>query len=373
MKYKFTIILTFTIADTAVSKYFEALAEELVTRGYKLILITDGCKQQLINPTSNPAIYTWPSKRPTKIKDAIFLARIIREYRPVAILSNFGSVNISLLISWLFKVKLRYASYRTSADYDFLNGREKFKQEFFKLRKIFVYKFATMLFPVSEAMVKELEEIFKVPRKKIKYFHNALEDPLSINLAKKNQNQKNLICVGRLNFGKGQDLLINAVPIIKKSYPDIQLNFLGSGDWKEDLETLVSKLGLERNIHFLGHVPHHDIFGYISNAYVLILPTRFEAFSFVIIEAMSVGTPVIASKIGGIPEIIRHGIDGYLVSTENIENLAEKILELLNNPNLRERMSKNARQNFLDNFELSKAIKNRAEWIENEIRMLGLP
>ncbi len=62
----------------------------------------------------------------------------------------------------------------------------------------------------------------------------------------------------------------------------------------------------------MSHVPS-TVFGYIPNAYVLILPTRFEAFSFVIIEAMSVGTPVIASKIGGIPEIIEHGIDGYLV------------------------------------------------------------
>lgn len=83
---------------------------------------------------------------------------------------------------------------------------------------------------------------------------------------------------------------------------------------------------------------------------------------------MAAGTPVIASRVGGIPEAIRDGVDGFLVPPDDPEALAEKIKTLYTDPGLREQMGKNARQRFLDMFELTKNIEQQTLWLEKLVQ-----
>jgi glycosyltransferase involved in cell wall biosynthesis len=102
----------------------------------------------------------------------------------------------------------------------------------------------------------------------------------------------------------------------------------------------------------------------MASAVVTVVPSRSEAFGLVNIESMAVGTPVVASKVGGIVEIIRHGVDGFLVPPDNAEALAEKLKVILCNPHVRREMRTSCRQRFLEQFEQRRSVLEQADWHE---------
>jgi len=365
-----TIFLAFTDNKSATGDYYRALAKELASRGYSVNILTPGRRTHKVSPETNPAIYTWPSYRPTKLRDAWFLFKLIRQFRPALIMANFGAVNITMLVSWLSGVLIRLATYRTSAHFDFLKKRNIFKQTLFKYRKIIPYRLATNVLPVAKVLSEELHQIYKVPHEKIQYFHNAIQNP-KIFISNTHKQSMALICVGGLTKGKGQEILLKSLASVRETLPVVHLYLAGTGDRQDHLVHMVREYGIQKHVTFLGKLPHQIVLEKIAIAKILILPTRYDACPKVIIEAMSVGTPVIASNVGGIPELIRNGIEGFLIPPQNPEVLADTILHMLNHPNLIKRMGQNAYDRFIDKFELKKAIEHQADWMENEIANIG--
>jgi glycosyltransferase involved in cell wall biosynthesis len=102
----------------------------------------------------------------------------------------------------------------------------------------------------------------------------------------------------------------------------------------------------------------------MAESALTVVPSRSEAFGLVVIESMAVGTPAVASAVGGIPEIIRDGVDGFLVPPDDPAALADKIGLLLSNAELRHKMGLNARERFLSRFEQSRVVKEQADWLE---------
>jgi glycosyltransferase involved in cell wall biosynthesis len=131
-----------------------------------------------------------------------------------------------------------------------------------------------------------------------------------------------------------------------------------------ELKRLATDLGVEGCCDFQGHVSRQQVLHDVSRACLSVLPTRAEAASYVLIESLAFGTPIVASKVGGIPEIVRDGVDGYLVPPDDPETLAGTLVKLLGNPALRERLGQNSRQRFLECYELSKVVIDQANWLE---------
>jgi len=104
---------------------------------------------------------------------------------------------------------------------------------------------------------------------------------------------------------------------------------------------------------------------------VCVAPSRSEAFGLVNIEAMAMGTPVVASRVGGIPEIVRDGVDGFLFEPGNDLELGDRLLEVLSDRELREQMGRNARRRFLEEFESSLVAKRQADWLEGLVAAVG--
>lgn len=359
------IFLAFMLNDSAVSDYNQALANELVDRGYKVVIITPYRRVNKVSTNSNPAIYTWPSDRPTKLKDAIFLIKLINKHRPILVYSSFVATNICTLVSWLMHVPLRFVSFRTSEN-KYLKGKELFRQRLRRIRKILIFSLVTKVLPVSGAVAKEVESIYRVPEHKITVFQNALKDP-GLYQNEKSQKKIDLVCVAGLTYGKGHDVLIKAMEIVVEKYKDVKLVLVGDGECRQSLIKMVEKLGLIKNVEFLGQLPHYQAISLVADSYAFVLATRFDAFPNVLIEALSVGTPVIASNVGGVPELIRDGIDGYLVPIEDYQLFSEAIMKLLGNSSLRDNMGANAREHYIQYFELNKAIEKQANWFENQI------
>ena len=361
-----SIILAFPFGKSAVADHLTALGTELHKQGFEIIVLSPGQPMKSDYQHADFTIVRWPSKRPTKFKDAIFLWKLIRKHRPIMILANFAAVNISLVVSWLLRVPCRIAYYHTADEYAYLCGKTRRIQNFYKLRKIIIYKLATLLMTVSHAVAEELTQIYKIPKRKIAIFYNALQDP-GIIIKKTIDRKIDLICVGRLVFGKGHDILIKAMKIVTEKRPNTSLLIVGEGELKDSLQWMVEALGLEENISFTGIVAHQEVLRLVSDSKVLVLPTRFEAFPYAVIEALSLGTPVIASHVGGIPEVISSGVEGLLVPKEDPNSLAAAILELIDNPAMCDDMGQKGRKRFESDFRLEDLINRQSSYIVNLI------
>lgn len=168
--------------------------------------------------------------------------------------------------------------------------------------------------------------------------------------------KKLVIYVGRLDKEKGVDYLIKAAKDI-----DAEIYILGGGDYQKELEKLVKELKLD-NVHFMGYFGQGTVKNlrkFYQRADVVVVPSiGKEAFGLVILEAMAARTPVVASNIGGIPNIVKDGKTGFLVRPRAPKEIAEKVNKILNNEKLRQAMRERCFKLIKEKFTWEKAAKS---------------
>ena len=135
---------------------------------------------------------------------------------------------------------------------------------------------------------------------------------------------------GRLSPEKGHEYLIKAMPRVVASKPDAVLFIFGDGPLREHLEKLSKSVGCENSIHFLGYVPGFS--SLLRDVQLFVLPSLSEGVPNALLEALSAARPVVATKVGGVPEMILTGETGLLVPPGNSDQLAESMIELLSAP-----------------------------------------
>ncbi len=178
------------------------------------------------------------------------------------------------------------------------------------------------------------------------------------------KNNYNLLFVGRMEKVKGIEFLIKAISLIIKVFPQTTLTIIGDGLNKENLLSLTKSLQLENYIHFAGWVKNKDLDIYYEKASIVVIPSVWpENFPTVCNEAMSAGRPVIGTNVGGIPEIIDDGVNGYLVEPQSPEQIAEKVIKLFSEENLLKEFGKNARKKA-EEFGIEKYSENTVKIYE---------
>lgn len=158
-----------------------------------------------------------------------------------------------------------------------------------------------------------------------------------------------LVNVAGIKKRKGQDVLIEAAPELKKIAPNLEILLVGSGagTYISELERKIDqhKMGF---IHFLGHKTNAMEYVYASDLFVL--PSRAEAFPLAILEAMILKTPVIGSNVDGVPEMVIPGQTGLLFESENTGDLIQKFQKMYDNPDIRKQYAENALQKYWSDF-----------------------
>ena len=178
----------------------------------------------------------------------------------------------------------------------------------------------------------------------IKMFHasgtSGARDELNIP-----KDSQMILFVGRIDPIKGLEILVQAVSLIA-SKKDVFLYIVGGADeenkYLSSIKSLVEETGLGEKVVFTGPVAHDELRTYYNAADVFVLPSHYESLGFVAIEAMACGTPVVASRVGGIPSIVDHGSTGYLIPWRCPEAFAGQIEVLLQNEDLSGFMSEQA-------------------------------
>lgn len=165
---------------------------------------------------------------------------------------------------------------------------------------------------------------------------------------------KTIFSSGRLDYQKGFDLLIEIAVKAKEEDLPWQIIVAGEGKLKNDLRSLAAKKGVSDVIHFIGFT--NEIPNHLDASDVFVLPSRYEGMPNSLLEAMAVGKSSVATNVNGAPELVEDGKSGFLVESENTEQLFAKLKLLLEDSQLREAIEKEAKNQVERNFTIENMI-----------------
>ena len=163
-----------------------------------------------------------------------------------------------------------------------------------------------------------------------------------------------VITVARLVTWKGIDSVIKAV----SSVSDCRLIIVGDGTERTSLESLAADLGIAQRVIFTGQVPRQTVLQYLRASDIFVLNSTYEGLPHIILEAMAVGVPVIATDVGGTGEVVKHEINGLLISPRNDEALRGAIKRMLENPGERERFALSGQSTVSEHFQWKTLAEN---------------
>ena len=147
------------------------------------------------------------------------------------------------------------------------------------------------------------------------------------------------------------------------------LVMVGDGPDKTRASDLAQELGMKKDVHFMGVIK--NIVPIINAANLLLLPSQTESFGLVILEGMSTGVPVVASDVGGIPEVVEHGVTGYLAPLGDTETMGKYGLKILTDKELYEKMSEAARKRAREKFHTDDIVAQYEKLYERVMEMQG--
>jgi glycosyltransferase involved in cell wall biosynthesis len=163
----------------------------------------------------------------------------------------------------------------------------------------------------------------------------ALELPLRVPI---------VLYAGRILASKGIECLVRAIPDVLKSYQEARFFFLGEGEFGQRLVELCREMGITQNVRFIGKKPHEELPLWLNAADLMVLPSFSEGRPNTILEAMACAKPVVASRVGGIPELVHDGDNGFLVNPNDPDALSRAILMVLNMGSRRDLVGKRGRE-----------------------------
>lgn len=161
---------------------------------------------------------------------------------------------------------------------------------------------------------------------------------------------KIMLFVGRIIRQKGVEYVLEAMPSILKSAPQARLVIVGRGNRLEKLQARASSLHLEGKVRFEGFLSEEELKDALCACDAFVLPSLWEVLPVSILEAMACGKPIVASEVGGNAELVREGYNGYLVPKRNSKLLSEKLVKVLSNDKLAQRMGENSRKRAVKEF-----------------------
>ena len=171
-------------------------------------------------------------------------------------------------------------------------------------------------------------------------------------------NSKIILFSGRLVYEKGIQNLIAAMPKILNGYHDAKLIIAGKGGMIDELRGQVNYLGIQNKVYFTGYLDHKTLCKMYKCADVSVFPSTYEPFGIVALEAMLAGVPVVVSDVGGLNEIVEHGINGMKSYAGNPNSLADSILSLLYNPQLCANVVKQAKLDVKSKYNWTKIAQD---------------
>lgn len=305
--------------------------------------------------------FTWPGFLLSYLRGVRFIRSEARGYS-VALANDF----ISLL--YVFPQKL------TKKIAVVFHCHVAFKESIFNkvVLSRFVNSGADTIVVPSVYLKNELTRIGINPLK-ISCIYNGIEEPHveeSAKLKSESDGRLRICIVGVIQYQKGQDILIKAVENLYKKGIFVSASIVGKTveeDFYQKLQSHAQLVNIPSEINFIGELNHFETLQYISNQDIVVCLSRYrETLPTTLIEAMSLQKPIIGNNIGGIPELIENGVNGYLIEENNVEQLEEAIIKL-RDPLYRTVVGSNGYHVFKEKFSIDHFVDQFSQLIDSVI------
>lgn len=243
---------------------------------------------------------------------------------------------------------------------EFQIKRYNFYLEIIKKLRSWSSQQASQIIVPSQYLAKIVEK-WGIPKEKITVIYNALEIPDNLpSVIIPLKTQIKIITVARLVPWKHIDRIIEVISQLE----NVGLVIVGEGDLRKSLENLVETLHLQNRIYFAGKKNKAETLALMANCDIFILNSSYEGLPHVVLEAMSIGLPVIATAVGGTPEVIKNGENGFLIPPLDNESLTKKILQLIN---LKYKLIHKSNKDILAKFSQEKMLNKTINLLEESI------
>jgi glycosyltransferase involved in cell wall biosynthesis len=341
--------------------YVHNLSKEMIKRGHEVVVITRGSWKGLrtvrldgIDVYRVPYIPLYPLLVTTQ---GIFQNRILNELR-----SDLDIVHVHHPISPPFNTALPmivtvHASVGSgSIEFQNFYSSVRVPGPLFSIMRRYVQaserrmlEKANCITTVSNALVNELHNLHGFGANSISVLGNGVDTEVFEPRDAKPE-EKIVLYTGHLAYNKGLIDLVEAARYVLCKYPEVSFVLTGRGPFEGEIRRMLAKMKMTENFRLVGFVERPTLIELYQNASVYVFPSYYEGLPTSILEAMACGTPVVATAIDGIPEVVIDGKNGFLVPLKDPKAIANAIVRLLGDKELRERIGRAARQTIREHF-----------------------
>jgi glycosyltransferase involved in cell wall biosynthesis len=366
--------------------YVYYLSNELMKHGNSAYIVTGYDESRDVKVNQQHYVFFLKTLKAPVVKSFLFAGASFRKLNKIR--SSFPvditHVNLPLVPSFAVPtgfgktlISTVHSTWKGEAEaikgepYSRLNSNEKFMVSFNWFLRVFEEKMlerSNKIIAVSDFTRRELLQYYKVKEDKIRVIHNGVDvdkfKPATDKLKAKaelgfNPEDKAILSVGRLYARKGLFTLIESMALVTRKFKNAKFIIAGKG-LSNEMKKLVSyatKLGVKDNIVFTGYFPDKKLPRLYQAADVFAFSTFYENLPFAVLEALSTGLPVVTTRVGGIPEMIEDGKNGFLVEPFNSRELADRILYYLEHPAAASEMALLARKTIENQFDWRLIVK----------------
>lgn len=359
------ILISQELWNNPIPRQFWALACCLAERGHRVTFLTPRSRWPIAVAHPGVTIEYLPTGRRRRLTRIVATWRLLRRHRPDVCLASFGGQVRTLLLARVAGVPTRVVWYHTLAEQLELDHGLGLRSRLQRRAQARFYQTCTHVVAVSAYAGRELNRLFAVPPTKVTVLHNYYADPLAGGTASVPWQRNQLVCAGRIDPSKGQDVLVRALARLRH-VPDLACVFIGDGRGRPAVERLADELGIRPLCRFPGRLGPQQVMEALRTAHLSIVPSRVDNCPLVAIESLAAGRPVVAADAGGLPELVIDGVNGCLFPSGRDDILAERIDHLLTDDAQTARLAVQARQTFLDHFSLRAGAPRHADWVERQ-------
>jgi len=366
--------------------YVYYLSNELMKNGYSIYIVTGYDQAKDVRLKEQLSVFFLKTPKTPIVKSFMFAGSCFRKLNSIrnsvcvdithanlplvpnfAVPANFGRT----LVSTVHSTWKGEAQAIRGEPYSRLNPNEKFMVSFNWFLRIFEEKMlerSRKIIAVSDFTRRELLQYYKVKEDKIRVIHNGVDinkfQPASDKRKAKeelgfNPNDTLILSVGRLYARKGLFTLIESMLAVTRRFPSAKFIISGKGQSNEmkKLVAYAQKLGVRDNIVFTGYFPDAKLPKLYQAADVFEFSTFYEHHPFAVLEALATGLPVVTTSVGGIPETIENGKNGFLCHPFNPREFSDRILYFLEHPAEAREMAFQARKTIEERFDWRLIVK----------------
>jgi len=368
--------------------YVYYLSNELIKNGYRIQIVTGSNQTQDIQVNSQLNVSFLKIPKIPIVKSFMLAAASSRKLSSIrSTAANVDITHPQLPLTPNFAVPPSFgkalvctvhSTWKGEAEairgepYSRLNANEKFLVSFNWFLRFFeegMLKRARKIIAVSRFTKWELTNYYKIPESKIRVIHNGVnvnkfkpavdKRKVKIELGF-NPDDLAIVSVGRLYARKGLFTLIESMVAVVKRFPTAKFVISGKGqsDEMHKLTAYAERLGVKNNIVFTGYYPDKKLPKLYQAADVFAFSTFYEHHPFAVLEALATGLPVVTTTVGGIPETIESGKNGFLVEPFHPRQFSEKILYLLEHPAFAAEMGAKARKTIVEEYDWRIVVKD---------------